>query len=259
MLLIIENKFKLEIFVSIFQLLKNWSSHISLHFEKDKLYIQTMDKSHICLADIVITNSWFTFFECLNQTKISVDSNHFSILMNYALKHNKLELRYEDENVVDKLYINFLHEKEKNGSFDHFFELNLMDIDEETLVIPKVDYDVDFVVESKKLSELLSELNNFGEDFNIKCSETTVELNTTGDLTKLKINILVEDLEEYSISEGVDIDVSYSLSHLCKMCLSAKINSTVNISISKELPMSLVYNLGEDSRVSFFIAPKISE
>jgi proliferating cell nuclear antigen len=134
-----------------------------------------------------------------------------------------------------------------------------MDVDEETLEIPKVDYDVDFTVESKKLAELLCELNNFGEDFNIKCSETIVELNTTGDLTKLKINILIEDLEEYSISEGEDIDVSFSLSHLCKMCLSAKISSTVDISISKELPMSLVYNLGEESRVSFFIAPKISE
>lgn len=259
MLLIIENKFKLEVFVSIFQLLKNWSSHVSLNFENDKLYIQTMDKSHICLADIEIKNSWFSFFECSNNNKISVDSNHFAVLMNYALKHNKLELRYEDENIVDKLYINFLHAKEKNGSFDHFFELNLMDVDEETLEIPKVDYDVDFTVESKKLAELLCELNNFGEDFNIKCSETIVELNTTGDLTKLKINILIEDLEEYSISEGEDIDVSFSLSHLCKMCLSAKISSTVDISISKELPMSLVYNLGEESRVSFFIAPKISE
>ena len=39
MRLTIENKSKLEIFVSIFQLLKNWSSHINMNFEKDRLYI----------------------------------------------------------------------------------------------------------------------------------------------------------------------------------------------------------------------------
>ena len=98
MRLIIENKSKLEAFVSIFQLLKNWSSHINMHFEKDKLYIQSMDKSHICLADIEIKDKWFSEFYCLCNNKISVDSNHFAILMNYALKHDKLELKYEDEN-----------------------------------------------------------------------------------------------------------------------------------------------------------------
>ena len=41
------------------------------------------------------------------------------------------------------------------------------------------------------------------------------------------------------------------------MCISMKISSTINVAISGEYPMSLVYNLGDDSRVSFFIAPKV--
>jgi proliferating cell nuclear antigen len=257
--LTIENKSKLEVFVAIFQLLKNWSSHINMHFENDKLYIQSMDKSHICLADIEIKNNWFSVFDCSKNNKISVDSTHFAILMNYALKHDKLELKYEDENDVDKLYINFLNGKENKGSFDHFFELNLIDVDEDNLGIPEVDYDVEFTIEAKKLVEVLSELNTFGQDLNIKCSESVVELNANGDTTKLKVNIPVDDLDEYAIAEGEDIDISFSLSHLCKMCLSMKMSSTINVAISGEYPMSLMYNLGDESKVSFFIAPKISD
>ena len=109
--LTIENKSKLEVFVSIFQLLKNWSSHINMHFENDKLYIQSMDKSHICLADIEIKAKWFTEFDCSTNNNVSLDSTQFAILINYSLKHDKLELKCEDETDVDKIYINLLNGK----------------------------------------------------------------------------------------------------------------------------------------------------
>lgn len=259
MRLIIENKSKLEIFVAIFQLLKNWSSHINIHFDEDKLFIQSMDKSHICLANIVIQKNWFSEYNCINESKLSIDSNQFSLLMNYALKHNQLEIKYNEDNVEDKLLINFLNEKENKDAFDHFFELNLIDVEEDNLGIPDVDYEVEFSIESKKLVELFSELNTFGQDLNIICNEDKIELNSKGDYSKLKINIPVEDLDEYAISEGEELNISFSLNHLCKMCLSIKLCTNINVSLSSEFPMSLKYNLGLDSSVTFYIAPKVSD
>ena len=271
MRLIIENKSKIEVFISLFQLLKNWTSHITMNFEKERLYIQLMDKSHICLADIEIKDKWFSFFDCSYNNDISIDSTHFAILLNYGIKHDKIELKFEDEGNVDKLYINFLNEnvngnvnekkkeKEGKGSFDHFYEINLIDVEKDALGIPKLDYDVDFTICSKKLMEVFTELNTFGENLNIKCSENIVELNSHGDTTKLKINIPVDDLNEYAIAEDEEINISFSLTHLCKMCLSMKLCSTINISLSAQFPMLLNYNLGDDSSVSFFIAPKVFE
>lgn len=263
MRLTIENKSKLEIFVAIFQLLKNWSSHINMHFESDKLYIQSMDKSHICLANIEIKDKWFSEYQCPNTNKISVDSTHFAILMNYVLKHDKLELKFDDAEEPDKLFINFLNgsdsDKGKKGSFDHFFELNLIDVDEDNLGIPNVEYDIEFTIETKKFVELLSELNTFGTDLNIICNEELVELNANGENTKLKVNIPINDLDEYAISEGETLNISFSLTHLCKMCTSIKMSSTVNVCLSSEYPMYLNYNLGDDSKVSFYIAPKVKD
>lgn len=269
--LTIENKPKLEIFVSIFQLLKNWSSCINMHFETDKLYIQSMDNSHICLADVVIHSTWFSLYVCPHNNKVAVDSTHFALLINYALKHNKLELKYEEEYEPDKLYINFLNNKDKdtNGAFDHFFELNLREQDEDSLEIPKVDYDVEFVIDAKKLVDAFSELNAFGTDLNIQCSDTLIELNASGDASKLTVKIAVEELDEYTITEDKHVNVSYSLNHLRKMCLSNKLSSNINISVSEEYPMTLIYNIDEEkgmcanantnSQVAFYIAPKISD
>jgi proliferating cell nuclear antigen len=262
MRLTIANKSKQDMFVAIFQLLKNWSSCINMHFEKDRLYIQSMDKSHVCLADVDIKSSWFSEYDCKHNTKVTVDSQHFAILMNYALKHENIEIKFDDEIDPDKLYINFLNNKDtsnKKGSFDHFFEIKLIEMDEDKLGIPEVDYIVEFSIDSKKLTEVLSELNTFGQDLNIICNEEQVELNASGDSAKLKVNISINDLNEYAIAEGEELNISFSLNHICKMCCSLKLGSTIDVSLSDEYPMSLKYDLGDNSKVVFFIAPKIKD
>lgn len=264
----IEDKVRQEIFVAIFQILKHWSSHISMQFDKDKLYIQTMDKSHVCLTAITIKSRWFNYYECSEKQCVCVDSGHFSILMGYALKHNILELKFGVEEDPDKLYIHFLNKKgeseekeskKKSNLFEYFFELNLIDMDDSEMVIPAVDYDVEFNIESKKWVDVLNELNTIGEELNIVCKEDLMELNVSGDVSKLKINIPVEELNEYAIAEDSTVNVSYSLGHLSKMCCSSKLSLNVDILLSDNYPMMLKYDLGEESAAIFYIAPKISD
>jgi len=264
MKLSIENKPKLEMFVALFQLLKNWSTQLNLQFEPDQLYIQTMDKSHICLSNIVIKASWFNEYFVEEATSISVDTGSFATMMNYAVKHNKVDIIFND---ADKLFINLLNTAtgsgatatSTNANFDHFFELPLMDIEQENLSIPSVDYDVEFSMDSKKFSDLISELMVFGPNLNIMCTEELLEFNSSGDTGKLKVNIPIDSLNEFAISEGEKLDISYSLAHIGKMCLSTKLGGEIGVGISAEYPMSLKYSLGEESTVAFFVAPKIAD
>jgi len=285
MQLTIENKSKMEMFVALFQLLKNWGSHLNLHFEKTHLYIQSMDKSHICLSSITIKDKWFSSYSVDNITNISLDTTNFATMMNYALKHSKMEIKFEDEVDPDKLFINLssnngssiskdvievldlldakktkkIKKKEVQNKFDHFFELGLIDVEQDILGIPDVEYDVDLIMKSDNFSELMSELMVFGSNLNIVCSEDILEFNASGDTGKLKVNIPIDDLNEYAISEGETLDISYSLNHIGKMCLSNKLGQYVSLSISSEYPMAMKYDLGDESTVAFYIAPKIAD
>lgn len=256
---IIDNKSKTETFVTIIQLLKNWGSYITMNFDESRLNIQSIDKSHICLANIEIMNEWFTEYVCADSHKITVDSAHFALLMKSALKNDKLELKYMSEIETDKLYINFLNEKENKESFNHFFELNLIELEDDNLEIPHIDYDAEFTLDAKKIVDVFIELNNIGEDLNIKCSENMIEFIVEGVSTKLKVNIPTDELDEYSITEENNIDVSFSLNHLCKMCLSMKISSKIYIGVSNDYPMVVEYSLGDKSKVSLYLAPKIRD
>jgi proliferating cell nuclear antigen len=260
MKLSIEDKSKLEMFVALFQLLKNWSSQLNLQFKPEQLFIQTMDKSHICLSNIVIKSSWFSEYSVLGDgCNIAIDTISFATMMNYAVKHNKVDIIYNSDG-TDKLLINLLNSnKEIKDNFDHFFELPLMDTEQENLDIPQVDYDVEFTMESKKFSELISELMVFGPNLNIQCTENLLAFSSSGDNGKLKVNIPIDSLNEFAISEGEELDISYSLAHIGKMCLSTKLGGEIGVGISAEYPMSLKYNLGDDGTVAFFVAPKIAE
>jgi len=272
----IENKSKMEMFVALFQLLKNWGSYLNLHFEKTHLYIQSMDKSHICLSSITISSNWFSSYHIEDTTNISLDSTNFAIMMSYALKHTKMEIKFEDDVEPDKLFINLSSNtesafvepttkskskkiKEVQNKFDHFFELGLIDVEQDTLGIPDVEYDVEFTMKYENFVELIGELMGFGSNLNIICSEEVLEFNASGDTGKLKVNIPIDDLNEYAIGEGDAIDISYSLNHIGKMCLSNKLGQNVSLSISSEYPMAIKYDLGDDSSVAFYIAPKISD
>ena len=256
MILTIENKSKMEMFVALFQLLKNWGSNLNLHFDKNHLYIQSMDKSHICLSSITIKSDWFTSYIIEDPIDISLDSTNFAIMMNYSLKHCKMELKFEDDVEPDKIFINM--SSTTKDKFDHFFELGLIDVEEDSLGIPEVDYDVEFNIESKKFAELISELMVFGSNLNIICTENLLEFNADGDAGKLKVNIDIDDLNEFAISEDETLDISYSLNHIGKLCLSTKLGPNVSISISSEYPMAIKYDLGDDSGVAFYIAPKVN-
>ena len=41
------------------------------------------------------------------------------------------------------------------------------------------------------------------------------------------------------------------------MCTSIKLSSTLDVSLSSEFPMLLKYNLGDESKVVFYVAPKV--
>jgi proliferating cell nuclear antigen len=196
-----------------------------------------------------------------------------------------MEIKFEDETDPDTIFINLSNSsnnicsntsntvdvvepkkkgkttkvKEDHNKFDHFFELGLIEVEQDTLNIPEVEYDVDFTMKSDNFSELISELMVFGSNLNIMCNEEVLEFNASGDAGKLKVNIPIDDLNEYAIAEGDSLDISYSLTHLGKMCLSTKLGQYVSLSISTEYPMAIKYDLGDNSSVAFYIAPKIAD
>ena len=151
-------------------------------------------------------------------------------------------------------------EKEtKKGEYKKTFKMNLVEYEYEEMNIPTVDYDAEFSLSSKLISDIFSQLNNFGNDIVIKCSEENISLTTIGATGEMKVEVPVDDLNDYSIIEDEEVVLTYSLLYINKMCITNKLSTDVEFSLSNECPMKIRYNLGDDSLLVFFIAPKMND
>ena len=254
----IGDKNKKDIFVSLFQVLKNCSSLISISFEHELAHIQGMDKSHICLFDIKLNKKWFSNYEINNLIKICFDTNVFYSIISTKSENHELIIKMDDEN-SDILYINFEYQNIIHKSeFKKSFKMSLSESEYEEMNIPIVDYHAEFSLSSKQITELFSQLNNFGIDIIIKCSENNINLTTNGITGEMNVEIPCCDISSYSIVKGEEIVLTYSLDYINKMCITNKLSSDIDFSLSNEHPMKICYNLGDDSFMIFFIATKMN-
>jgi proliferating cell nuclear antigen PCNA len=254
----ISDKKKKDIFVSLFQVLKNCSTLISITFEPDVAHIQGMDKSHVCLFDVKLNKNWFTKYDIIDSTKICFDSNVFHSIISTKSENQDLIIKMNSDD-QDVLYVNFESIEVKKGDFKKSFKMPLAEYEYEEMNIPTVDYDADFSLLSKQITDMFSQLNNFGNDIIINCSETSISLTTNGITGEMRVDIPIDDLSSYSIVEGEDITLTYSLAYINKMCITNKLSADVEFSLSNECPMKISYDLGDDSSMIFFMAPKMND
>jgi proliferating cell nuclear antigen PCNA len=225
-----------------------------------------MDKSHVCLFDAKINSTWFGSFEIKKNINLSFDSNVFYSIISSKSDSQDLIITMDDDN-EDTLHINFIpQEKEsKKGDskghdcFKKFFKMPLTEYDYDEMAIPSVEYDAEFSLSSKQISDMFSQLSNFGNDIIIKCSEEEISLTTNGVTGEMRVDIPIDDLSGYSIIEGEEIILTYSLSYINKMCITNKLSNDIEFSLSNNCPMKISYDLGDNSLLQFFMAPKMNE
>jgi len=138
----------------------------------------------------------------------------------------------------------------------------LIDIEEELLSIPSMDYQAELSLSTDKFANLISQLKDFGETLEIECSEDKITLSAhSSENGKMITRILIEDLTEFAIEENEKIQMEFALKYLYDICLYQKISKTIEIKISKDFPMRILYPLGaeQDATFLFYLAPKMAD
>ena len=252
----ISDKNKKELWIALFHSLKNCSSIVNATFDVDKLHIQGMDKSHVCLFDMSIDSKWFNNYEVSEKENIAFDTNTFYLIISNKSDGCNIIIHSEND---DNLNIDFVTLEHVKGEFNKYFKIPLCEYDYEELMIPTADYDAEFSISSKKICEIIAQMVMFGTDIHIKCSEEKIDVVTNGIAGEMLVNIPIEDLTEYSIVEDQQIELAYSLSYIHKMCVTNKLSDEIEFGISGDCPMKIKYDLGDNSTLLFFIAPKVSD
>jgi proliferating cell nuclear antigen PCNA len=262
--IVFKNNQKADAFAGIFQHMKLFTDRINIMFERERLYIQSMDSARVSIFEIHIPAEWFDKYEFTvgGGRTIGINSTMLYRILSTRDKLQEMQLLFEEAN-DDKLSINFT--SETKAVFDKSFEMHLFDIEAELMEIPPFETKADFSISSANFANIIGQLKMFGDSLDIECNDENILLTSVSQESgKMVVKINIDDLTSYAISEDETMNISFSLVSLHNICMYNKIAKDMEISLTDQYPMKIVYSLEDTpkengARLVFYLAPKISD
>lgn len=253
--IIILDPVKAELFTSIFHNIKIFTDNISMICKTTGIYIQTMDSSRVSIIELAIPSIWFDTYSPTVDFVIGINSSILHKILNLREKSQIIHIVYDnDEN--DTLFINFTSEEKLN--FDKHFEMPLIDLETDYMEIPQIEYNAEFTVSSNIFTGLINQFNMFGESLDIKCSEEKIVLFSDSiNFGKMSVEMNIDDLTSFSINEGEELNMSFSLNYLHNICCFNKLSKEIDIKLCNNYPLLIIYQLSNEGFMKFYLAPKI--
>ena len=251
---------KADKFAYIFQHMKLFTEQVNVLFEENRVFIQAMDGSRVSIFELEIAAEWFDSYVRENDKNLclGLNTNILYKILNTRDKSQELSIYYSEEN-SDKLEVSF-----RGGNkaiFDKYFAIPLIDIEEQLMEIPQSDSHAEISINSTNFANIISQLKLFGDTLDISCSEEQILFcSNSVDAGKMTVEISMDDLDEFSINDGADLKLSFSLTHLHNICMYHKICKDVEIKWINEYPMQITYNIDNSLlKMRFYLAPKFSD
>jgi proliferating cell nuclear antigen len=255
--IVISNPVKAELFTSIFQNIKVFTDHISILCKSNGIYLQTMDASRVSIIELSLPSTWFDKYSHSDNVAIGISSSILYKILNAREKSQNIQIVYETT-TTDTLSLHFTSEEKNN--FDKHFEVPLIDLEMDYMTIPPIEYVAEFTIPSGVFSGLINQLKMFGESMDISCSEEKIVLFSNSiDSGKMSVEMNIDDLTSFSINEGEELKLSFSLNYLHNICAFNKLSKEMEIKLANNFPLSIIYDLSNEGFMKFYLAPKIDD
>lgn len=256
MKLTIEDSKKAAKFDVLFGNLSGLTDLVNIYIEDEGLHMQGMDSSHICLFDAKLTEEWFTTYErdSDDQELVSVPSRIFQKVLSTYKPDQNIVITIEGNNC--KLQMDFIGGEK---TCDKYFELPLIEEGSDLMNIPSDDSEIDMIITSKKLTDLVSQFEIFDQVLTFDMSEEKVLMNASGDDGSMTAKLSLEDsqLIDYAVVEGLNLRVSFALRYIKLMTAFNKLSEEVKLELSSDKPLFMSYDIGDESYLKLALAPKI--
>jgi hypothetical protein len=132
-------------FVNVFQHLKLFTTNINIHIKTDKIYIQGMDASHVSIYELNLLSSWFHEYNVDTDEVIGVNSGILFKILNARGAGQCIIIHIDNDN----LEIDLTSEENNKDNFNKYFKVPMIDNDEEMMIVPESDYQLNISMASK--------------------------------------------------------------------------------------------------------------
>lgn len=246
------------------------ASDVNMDISPDGIRLQAMDSAHVSLCAVLMRSAGFLEFDCKNAAAhtIGVNFANLSRVLKCASADDVVCLSTVDCD-GDELHIKLRPQDPSARTSD--FTLKLLNIDVDRLAIREMSYECSVSLPTAELTRIVRDLAKIGEGalggdtIQILIDHDYVEFTVHGTAGSGSVRLGASaGAPDKPQKQAVSVDVQRS----CKMSFGvryllsftkAAAGDTVQISMARDAPMRIEYDLAEWGYVRFYLAPKLDE
>jgi len=238
----------------LIEALKEILTDTNLTIDKNGIKLIAMDSSHTVLIHMKLDASKFEFFKCNEPIKIGVNMLNLFKLIKTMNNTDTLSF-FIKENNKNKLGIVINNQDKKTQTI---YELNLLDIPEEDIQIPPIEFETELTLPSSDFQKLIRDMINIGDNMEIKSVGNSLMLTCNGDFAN-QITTLGETQEglqfRNTTNENYPIQGIFSLKYLILFTKCTNLCNQIQLYIKNDYPLIIQYTVASLGTIRLCLAP----
>lgn len=211
--------------------------------------LRSMDPSQIAMVNFYLPKQSFKEFE-VEDDEIQLNLNDLNDRTKTARSSDSLNLKLDDSG--SRLNMKF------QGKVEREFDLPLLNLSENGVNEPSIDFDTEIKMNGSTLKDILSDANLVASHVKLKAKPGKLEIKAEGDKGNLKTTISKEEdvILDYDVNE--EQIAIFPIEYLKDLLVGATSKSVVTLNLKTNNPLKLKYGVGE-ATLTYYLAPRVEE
>lgn len=236
-----------------FEAIKEALPLVRIQIENDGMTCRGMDGAHVSLLLLHISNQDCIYEDFTESFTITINTNLFCRILSLSTSVDLITLTIEQDS--DTMEIKFENNDRKSE-----YEISLLDLDQEELEIPDVDYSITLHTPSVEFHNTLKEISIFGDDASFGASEEGFVVSAEGTNGKGKQLLKSTESRTLEMAEDSETTLKFPLKYLLMMMKGGSpLSDRFTLDMDSQYPLRLVWSFGKASVFKTYLAPKMSD
>jgi proliferating cell nuclear antigen len=235
-----------KILKSSIDAISNMIDEAGVIVSQEGMALRAMDPAHVALVDFKMEKEAFEEYEVNEMLTLGIDLDRLNTILKRAGSSDRIELATSEDGGALRITI--------RNSATRRFDLPLIDVGEEELRVPQLEFPAKVEIDPKILSEGIKDAEIVSDHVTLRCDSEYLYISARGDLGNVEVKVSKEQALSFEVTEPCKS--MFSIEYLKDMIKAGDIASTVRINLGNDIPVKLDF-LAPGVALSFLLAPRI--
>lgn len=225
-------------------------TEVTIKVDKDKIEILAIDPANVALVDFKLLSSAFLEYAVPKPHELAVNLEYLRSVLKRAKPTDAVTLALDEK--TNRLQVVLVGEGKRT------FNLPQIRIDEGEQKVPALTFAVRVTLPSTRFDEVIEDMSVVSESLSLTGMPEKFLVQAESHQRDAIVEIPAGGETAVQLVEGEKLTSKYSIEYLRKIAKAGKLADLVVLEFGNDYPLHLEYKLMDRLRLSFILAPRVS-